>query len=356
MGFGYRSIRTVCLIATASLIALVAGCSKAPVSGVFVDKVSPKEVDMVRVVEAPPGHLTGSLVLTTLNQKGSSKTANYSVSGSINGTNISLQVGGGVAELARLFGANTLLVGSLKGQTLTLSNGNSLSEFHKVSEQKYQRDLSNLTITGQHRALVYESTKALRDVISYDQDMNVDLQHYLVWGQTRIDRVPDVRAWYANRISQYTMCLNHIRPLAAAHVPPWQWQECVLNMNVDKYYRDQEVADLRNLQEQDQQDTKHLYAKLREAKIQFATAIHMFRSSCPYRQLNAGKCMVFVRKLHAMGSYGVINTGLLSKFNIMVPKVKAAINEDIATGSTGEAKLSGMAQQASNIYRSGFGQ
>lgn len=34
-------------------LACTVGCSKTPVSGVFVDKASPTEVDMIRVVESP---------------------------------------------------------------------------------------------------------------------------------------------------------------------------------------------------------------------------------------------------------------------------------------------------------------
>jgi hypothetical protein len=292
-------------------------------------------------------------VSTTLNQDGHAKTATYSVSGSINGSNVSLQIKNGMAGL---LGMSTILVGSLRGQSLTLSKGNSTLEFHKVSDRIYQEDLAGLNTTGQHVALVQRSTKAMQEVVSFDQGVDRDLQHYLVWGQTRISRVPGVRDWYTNRINHYTACLNHIRPLAAAHVPVWQWQECALGIETDKYYRDQQVANVKDLQEQDQQGVRHLYMKLGSAKTQFASAIDMLRASCPYRLADTKKCYALVRQSQAMGSYGFINKGLLSEFQTVAQKVTDAINEDVATSSAGHAKLSGIAQQVSSIYRGASGQ
>lgn len=344
-------IHAVAIATTLSVTALSAGCSKAPVSGVFVDKTSPTEVDMVRVVESPPGHLAGSMVVTAINQDGSEKTANFSVTGSINGSNVSLQVGGGMVGLAKLFGANTILVGALRGQTLALSIDNSTFEFHRVSDQQYQEDLASLNTAGKHMALVQQATKAMREVISYDRDVDSSLQQYVTWSQARINHVSDVRDWYANRINGYTVCLDHVKPMAAAHVPVWQWQECVLTIENDKYYRVLEVADLRNLQEQNQQAVERLSGKLALAQARFANAVQMLRSSCPYKP-NANECATEVGKLQAMGRDGFINKDILSSFELIVPKVKAAIGKDTATVSAGEARLSSIAQQVSSIYRS----
>lgn len=351
MIFSPRQIRIVGTAAIISVAVLAAGCSKAPVSGVFMGKTSPTEIEMIRMVESPPGHLSGSMVFTALNQDGSVKTVNYSVNGSINGSNVSLQLGGGIVGLARFFGVNTLLVGSLKGRALTLSIGNSTLVFHKVSDQKYQQDLTSLNTMGQHIALVAKSIKAIRDVTSYDHSVDSSLQRYIAWGQARIGFVPDVRRWYADRINQYSLCLSHVRPLAAAHVPVWQWQECALSIENDKYFRDQEISDIKNLEKQNQQRLANIHAKLGRAQTEFANMITIMRSACPYSN-KVDACKSEVRKLQSMSSYGFVNKSLLSEFQELVPKAKAAINEDVGTGSAGEARLSGIARQVSSIYQS----
>jgi hypothetical protein len=91
-------------------------------TGLFVNHDNPIEVDMLRLVESPPGHLRGSLVVSFFNADGSrKKDAVYDVTGTITRPNVSLQLEGGLVGLAEFFGASTNLVGSLRGGTLTLS-------------------------------------------------------------------------------------------------------------------------------------------------------------------------------------------------------------------------------------------
>lgn len=190
---------------------LIAGCSTSSTSGVFVDK-GRTEVIMIRMVESSSRHLAGSMVLTMLKHDGSEKAYDYSLDGSIKGYNVSLQIE--APKLLRLFSSNTIWVGNLRGQILTLSFGNSTRKFHKVSNQVYQDDIAGLYATGHHIALVLQSIKAFKNIISYDKGVNLSLRHYISWGQERINHVSIVNNWYANRIAHYTICLNHIRPLA----------------------------------------------------------------------------------------------------------------------------------------------
>ncbi len=350
----YPYVRLVSSVATILMVALATGCSKTPISGVFVDKVSPTEIVMVRMVESPPGHLMGSIASTAVTRNGSTRSHEYNVMGTINGPNVSLQIGTGMAGLGRFLEARTILVGNLRGHTLTLSRGNSTAEFQEVSDGQYQNDLAALNVVAQHTALVLQSTKSLLDAASYDRRVNLRLQSYLMWGQARINRVPDVRRWYANRISQYARCLAHIAPLAAARVPEWRWQECVLSVENDKYYRDQEAANFRAFWLYNQKAVGRINGSISSATTQFAEAVRMLRSSCPYRKPNSRKCMALVRKLQTLGSSGLINKELLAEFRAIVPKVRGAIEQDIATGSAGEAKLSGIARRVVLIYRAAW--
>ena len=314
------------------------------------------KVAMIHIVEAPPGHLTGSMIMTALSRDGTTETKNYSVSGSIDRSNISLRLGGGLVGLARLFGTDTVLVGSLRGTALTLSVGSSTAVFHEVSAKAYQQELTRLNVVGDHIALVRQSTKALQEAVKAGQRISAGLRQYMTWGQTRINRVPRVRAWYANRIRHYRMCLNYIRPLAAANVPVWRWQECALGIATDKYYRNQEIANLRDLQNQNQQGVARLDVRISRAHVQYVHATSLLRSSCRYRGADSGKCLSAVKKLQAMGPHEFINPATLSKFRGLVPKVKGALDADIRAGSAGEARLSDIAQKVAQIYQSASAQ
>ena len=100
---------------------------------------------MLRLVESPPGHLSGTLVVSSLNPDGSRKNdATYDVTGTITRPNVSLQLEGGLVGLAEFFGASTNLVGSLKEETLTLSAGNQTEVFHETSQEQYHAVLAGL--------------------------------------------------------------------------------------------------------------------------------------------------------------------------------------------------------------------
>src|SRR5579863_7365216 len=111
---------TICLAVAGNSV-----CAQSMLTGLFVNHDNPMEVDMLRLVESPPGHLRGSLVVSSFNADGSrKKDAVYDVTGTITRPNVSLQLEGGLVGLAEFFGASTNLVGSLRAGTLTLSSGN----------------------------------------------------------------------------------------------------------------------------------------------------------------------------------------------------------------------------------------
>ena len=92
---------TVCLAVVSN-----SGCAQSMLTGLFVNHDNPVEIDMLRLVESPPGHLNGSLVFSSLNADGSrKKDAIYYVTGTITRPNVSLQLEGGLVGLAEFFGA-----------------------------------------------------------------------------------------------------------------------------------------------------------------------------------------------------------------------------------------------------------
>jgi hypothetical protein len=87
---------TVCLAVVGN-----SGCAQSMLTGLFVNHDNPAEVDMLRLVESPPGHLSGSLVVSSLNADGSrKKDASYDVTGTITRPNVSLQLEGGLEHFS----------------------------------------------------------------------------------------------------------------------------------------------------------------------------------------------------------------------------------------------------------------
>jgi hypothetical protein len=344
--FGY----TTAALTTYLTLAACSGCARGVLASIFVEHDSPGEVVMLRLVESPPGRLSGSLVISSLNSDGSrKKDAVYDVTGSISGSNVSLQLQG--ATFGRWLGAPSNLVGSLSGGVLTLSLGNDTSRLQEMSEKRYEAELANLDSVGQHMAMVERAKNAMQEVKSSDQRLNADLKVYIGWGEQRIDHVPVVRRWYADRIDRYTKCLQTIRPLAAAGVPSWRWQDCVLAIENDEYDRGQEAGSIRDAQSQNQQSIASLDARINAAQQQFPKALDAMNSGCPFTK-DVGACTENVRKLHLLLPNGFLDSKLVTDYRSIVPQVNAAISADVQISASGESTLSSIAQQVERMYQS----
>jgi hypothetical protein len=323
-------------------------------AAIFVDHDNSTEVDMLHLVESPTGHLSGSLVVSSLNSDGSrKKDAVYDVAGSISGSNVSLQLQGGIVTVGHWFGVPSNLVGSLSGGVLTLSLGNDTTRFHEMSQKRYEAELANLDEVGQHIAMVERGKNAIQEVESSDQQLNADLKSYIAWGQQRIDHVSNgvLRRWYADRIDRYTKCLQSIRPLAAAGIPAWRWQECVLAIENDKYYRDQMAQSVHDLQSQNQQTIGNLNARITAAQQQFPKALDAMNSACPFTK-DVDACTKNVRKLRLLLPDGFLDNKLVTDYRSMVPQVNTAVSADVQISASGESNLSSIAQEVAKLYRS----
>ena len=190
---------------------------------------------MFHLVESPPGRLSGSLVVSSLNQDGVRKQDTvYNVVGSISGSNVSLRPVGGLLGLARWLGASTTFVGSINGGVITLGVGNDTMVFHEMSHKEYQTALNKLGEVGRRIATIMQSNRAMQEVKSDDRRLERRIGKYIRWGQLRISHTHNLRQWYANHIAHYVKCLRVIRPMVAARVPSWRWQGCALAIENDK--------------------------------------------------------------------------------------------------------------------------
>lgn len=311
---------------------------------------------MLRLVESPPGHLAGSLVVSSLNKDGSRK-ADWTcdVIGTITGSNVSLQLQR--SPLAHWFGVSTNLVGSLHDRTLTLSLGNQTEIFHESSQMEYEAALASLNELGQHIGTVVQAKNALLQAHSDGRQLNADLKSYIDWGQQRIAHVRNVRQWYAYRINGYTRCLQTIRPLAAAGVPSWRWQNCVLTIENDAYNREQETTAIGNLQSQNQQTVASLKARIAAARRQFGKAVRALNAACPYMGDLPGpdrvnECRKGVALLRSHLNNGFLDGQLISEFQKTAPQVSTAIIADARVSGQDAPILSSLAEQTEGLYRS----
>lgn len=333
-------------------LAVSAGCARSMLTAIFVNHDNPGEVDMLHLVESPPGHLTGSLVVSALNANGSRKNdAAYDVTGTITGYNVSLQFQGGLVGLAEFFGASTNLVGSLGGRTLTLSAGNQREVFRETSEKQYGEALASLDETGHHVAIVKQANSAVQEVESNDRLLNADVEKYIAWGQQRVNHVSNVHQWYADRITRYTKCLQTIRPLAAQRIPSWRWQDCVLTVQNDEYDRDQEAQSIRGLQGQNHDTIAGLDARINAAQHQFPRMLDEVKSACPYAK-DVDACEKELQKLNSLPSDGFLDSHLISSYRSIVPQVNLTISADMQAAVSGQSSLSSIAQQVEKVYRS----
>ncbi len=338
---------TVCLAVVSN-----SGCAQSMLTGLFVNHDNPVEIDMLRLVESPPGHLNGSLVFSSLNADGSrKKDAIYDVTGTITRPNVSLQLEGGLVGLAEFFGASTNLVGSLRGGTLTLSAGNQTEVFHETSQKQYDAVLAGLDEAGHHIAMVQQAIGAVQKVEANDQQLNADLKQYIAWGQERVNQVSGVRNWYADRITRYTKCLQTIRPLAAQGIPSWRWQGCALAVENDKYYRDQETQFILALQGKNQDTIAGLDARINAAQHQFPNVLDELKSACPYAK-DVGACEKELQKLTSLPPDGLLDSHLIAGYRSILPQVDAAISADMETAATGQSNLANIADDVEKVYRS----
>jgi hypothetical protein len=343
-------------VALAAMICLAvvgnSACGQSMLSGQFVNHDNPVEVDMLRLVESPPGRLSGSLVVSSLNADGSrKKDAAYDVTGTITRPNVSLQLEGGLVGLAEFFGGSTNLVGSLRGGTLTLSAGNQTEAFYETSQKQYDAVLAGLDEAGHRVALVRQAFGAVQEIETNDQQLNADLTKYIGWGQERINHVSGVRNWYADRVTRYTKCLETIRPLATQGIPSWHWQDCALAVENDKYYRDQETQSIRDLQGKNQGTIADLDARIIAAQSQFPKVLDRVKSACPYAK-DTGACQKELQKLTSLPPDGFLDSHLIASYRRIIPLVDEAISADMQTAATGQNNLANLADEVEKVYRS----
>ena len=336
-----------------SLIAmLLASCSRPLVSGAFVRQTQTPGVEMFRLVESPRGHISGSYVNSSLNEDGSRKDDEvYNVTGTISESNVTLALNGGVAGFVHWLGVPTTFVGTLKGDTLLLNYGSKTEQFKEVSERQYSAMLTDLQQRGEHIAEYGAAYSNLKHVNRDSDELSQNLRRYVQWAQQRINRDSSAQLWYADRMQRYRVCLNKIRPLAAAHVPTWQWQGCVLDINNDSYDRGQEAQMLRDDQAENLKEIAALHGRITATPALFHTAAERMNAACLYAPKDKNICQSATQTMLGEGLNGLIDERLLSKFQSTASEAERVLEAAVNTSNSEGAKLEEIAQEIKSVYR-----
>lgn len=345
---------------TTGLLLMLAGAAMATrasapglVAGIFVCRPNPAEVDMIHLLESPPGHLSGSLVVSAVDTNGARKADSVTdLSGSITGPNVSLRLED-VSTLASLFGYSANLLGSLHGEILTLSVGADSEVFRATSRKRYEAIIADLGIYGSHVRSVKDANAAVAEAGAEARSLNAELREYIAWGNQRIAHVAGVQAWYAQRIGAYRRCVKKIEPLAAARVPSWRWQECVLAIDNDAYYRGNESDAIAANVQQNRRFTAEVPEKITSAQQQFSAAAALLRAACPF-SASPSRCTTEVDAAEGQMPWGGIDQALAGQFRTLAPKVTEALAEDATTSEAGFKVLAALARRADQLYRSAY--
>ena len=337
-------------LAAAAASLVLSGCADRPVNGYFVSSSGTHRIVMVHIVEAPRGHLSGAMVVTTIDPVGATpNVSNYNVVGSIAGQNVSLKITGALATIASWFGDDNILVGSLEGDRLTLSKGSQTFALDRMSEADYQARVQTLLRFQSNVAANREAAHGLQQANVYAQQVNAALQQYLSWGQARIANQWEVRAWWAERTKAYSACLAQIEPLAEAKVPSWRWQSCVLDVENDAYYRMQALKTIQELAAQGAKQLTQLNTMIDQGQAKIEEAGHRLHAVCPSTP-HPKRCNAIWKGWRAQG-LGMIAPSRIAAFRALAPQVGQALQTDVDTAMAGNARLAAIAAQVQQIYR-----
>lgn len=336
--------RTKRVSVTILMSCFIAGCSKSSMPGRYVYR-SANEVDMFDLVEAPAGHLSGTLVISAINHDGIRKPdVARTVAGSIYRGNVSLQIGNN-GILSSQFNA----VGTLNRAEMSLDIGGNSENFKKISGRKYEAALTELNKNGNNIKQKYAATKEAKDLIDYVDALDAELRDFVAWGNDRIARASNARNWYANRATQYQKCLDFVQPLALNHVPSWKWQSCVLNLDNDSYNRQQTGDAIAQLQNKEIAEEQDLNAKVAALPERISEVHNALNEAC---SLSGSETDCKVKMDGLMKNMPPPSlSSHINEYRNLLPQLRSAINEDVQARAAGEKNLSALVSEADNLLR-----
>lgn len=338
-------VKTLKVVLALLIAGMPVACSKHTITGMYIAQSS-NEVDLLDIAEAPVGHLSGSLTISTIDKDGNrKKDVDLNVSGSLYQGNVSLQIGD-----SGIFTKSMNAVGTYSGDTLSLSLVGSQQLFTRTTSEKYAAALTTLNNIGYKQQKMKDTMKSIKDYGVYLTSLDSDLQTFVSWANLRIEHEHNARKWYANRTVLYQKCVNTVRSLALRHVPSWRWQSCVLSINNDSYNRQQVADQASQIQSEAAEEEEALDAKIANIQNDIISNESNWNQSCPQTSSEA-TCKAAVQEFeNELPSYSL--NAHIEAYKDILPPLSTAIDEDMQAEADGENKLSTLKNEANSILRS----
>lgn len=335
----------LCLSFLLLILSCSSACSSHSISSLFVAQGS-TEIDMLNLVEAPPGHISGTFVVSALGQGGQrNRDVVHNVTGSLYQGNVSLQIDNGILEHP------TTVVGNVSGSTLTLTFGNNPVVFHAMSQQEYAEALITLDKTAEINRQKTAARKAVLNLHAELNQLSDNLQAFVKWGNERIANVPGVQAWYAKRMAVYQRCLDRIRPLVAQQIPSWKWQSCVFAIDNDKYVREHESALIADAQSSEHKSELELNRRIANVDQQVAYAMSLMQPVCAVSK-DPKTCMEEAAKYTRQVATETEKSKPVTEYRAMLPKIHNALDKVMQIQAEGRKRLATIASEVDRLYQS----
>ena len=335
------TLALVCLIA---LTGFGSWFGRSLVNGYYVSRDGDADIIMVRLVEAPRGHLSGALVVTTVEQRGSAPdVTRRTLQGSIAAGNITLKTPG-------LFGLlSAVYVGTLDGDRLTLSlQGHSPFTLYLTSAAGYQNRLAALQRIQSNIDATLSAARSVKNAVKLALRLHAALKRYIAWGQQRISHQGGVRLWWAKKAKYYDACLAKIRSLNGDGVPTADWGSCPGNVLYDYHLRDQEVADIQSLRHQDAAQVSAIRQMIVAVPLDASAAERQLRAACP-KAPNPKACNQYLQHLIAARPT-LVPASDVATFHALAPRVANALAEDADVGDATNPRLAHIATEIKALY------
>jgi hypothetical protein len=316
------------------------------VNGYYVSTPDPDAVIMAHLVEAPRGHLSGTIVVTTVtNSDSGPEVKRITVQGRIAGENVTLKTPGFFGHF------RTVYIGTLESGRLTLSRaGHSSFTLSLISEAGYQHRLAVLDAAQTKVSTYRKDQRQILAYVAYVKKLKAAVPPYLAWGRARINHEAGVKVWWGRKIAFYNACLAKIQPMAAAGVPEWKWAPCARAVLHDVLQRHQELALIRRDQQIDRVNADAIEKMIEDLPDRTRAVAFTLHAMCP-EQPSPTKCRALWKRETTFASSAALmaHYKLLREFEQVRPQVRQALQNDAAVAADANHHLQAVAAKITAI-------
>lgn len=222
-----------CLAAIVGSALLLNGCSDRSISGSYVSH-NGNQADLLQVTETPDHRFTGTLRHAALTSDGTLSSSTDNVSGSVDGTNITLTVLATPLPIGQNF-AGTATGG---GIDLTVPNGaqTGVQHFTKGQPSDFDAVVAQLNQAGQRIAAARQRGQRADQMNRQVGALADSLNRFVEDAKHHIDRLPRAQAYYDHAVTVEQAKLERAQRLQATGNGVAQGQAGVIvgQMGVDK--------------------------------------------------------------------------------------------------------------------------